>query len=74
MNIMDIFLKNVVQTTCFASVVAAIFWHFIFISKVNFVTLAQTVSETQHCKKVFPLAGNSWQIKSQGNFPPFQTM
>ena len=51
--------KMFAQITCFALVRAAAFWHFMFISKVNFVTLAQIVSETQHQQKTFPLAGNS---------------
>ena len=33
------------------------FSYFMFISKVNFVTLAQIVSETQHQKRPFP-----WQV------------
>ena len=51
--------KMFAQIACFALVIAATFWHFMFISKVNFVTLAQIVSETQHQKKTFPLACNS---------------
>ena len=31
-----------------------------FISKVNFVTVAQIISETHHWKKAIPLVGNSW--------------
>ena len=37
----------------------SLFWHFMLISRVNFVTLAQIISETEHCKKIFLLAGNS---------------
>ena len=33
---------------CFAPVIAATFWHFMLIFKVNFVTLAKIVGETQH--------------------------
>ena len=39
------------------AIIAAAFWDFMFISKVNFVTLAQIISKTHHSKKTFP-----WQV------------